>query len=144
MSYTPHSMRVSESAQRLEQDIKKRKQFWYPIMPFTILFAGVFLMALLIVPIVRGADIADVLVMDVGISFVVTVCSALLIAWVWWRFFVRTDLAANFMFCLVLVVSAVWSAGLTGPQRAQAKEIFHDNVGRHLEVVKWKIMDQFD
>lgn len=144
MSFAPNGMHVSESAQALERDIQKRKQVWYPIKPFTILFAGVFLMALLIVPVIRGAEIADVLVTGLGITFAVTICIALLTAWVWWRFFVRTDVAANFMICLVLIVSGVWSVGLTGPQKAQAKQIFHDNIGYHLEVLKWKIMDKFD
>ena len=144
MSYTPHSMRVSESAQALERDLQKRKQYWYPIKPFTILITGLFLMALLIVPIVRGSEIAEVLVLEVGMTFGMTVCIALLVAWVWWRFFVRTDTAANFMICLVLVISGVWSAGLTGPQQAKAKEFFHDHAGRHIESLKYKIIDRFD
>jgi len=144
MSYTPHSMRVSESAQALERDLQKRKQHWYSIKPFTILFSGLFLMALIIVPIVRGAEIAEVLVLDVGMTFVVTVCASLLTAWFWWRFFIRTDGAANFMICLVLLIGGLWSAGLTGPQKAHAKELFHQHAGRHLVALKYKVMDRLD
>ncbi|MCZ6836448.1 MAG: hypothetical protein O7G85_11795 [Planctomycetota bacterium] len=143
MSYKPNMMNVSESAKSLEKELQARKRSWFKLNPFSILFVGLFLLAMIVVPVLKGTAFADVLSIELGFTFIVTLCVALLGAWMWWRFFYRSDGAANLMFCLIIVVSGIWTTGLTGPQRAEAKDLFDQQFGRNIVIMKRKVISYF-
>ena len=144
MSFAPNTMKVSKSAQAMEADLKLRKRMWYSLMPFSIMVAGLFLVSLFIVPVARGAEMSEIVMKDVGIAFVATLMLALLLGWMSWLLIRRTDMAANIMFCIVLIASGVWTTGLSSHQRNKAQAVFHDSVGRHLAVATDKARDLFE
>ena len=143
MSYSPSVMNVSESAKSLERDMQERKKSWFKLNPFSILFTGLYVVVSVVIPVLKGATFSDSLSVGLGFSFIVTLCVALLGAWMWWRFFYRSDGAANLMFCTIIIVSGVWTTGLTNPQRTEAKQVFDQHVGRHVMGMKQKAVNYF-
>lgn len=135
MANFPHSMQVSESARAIEADLKRNKRFWYRFKPISIVVTGMFLLCLFIVPVARGHDMSDVVMMEVGKAFVATLMIAMILGWMGWLMIRRTDVTANIVFCLVIIASGVWTTGLSHGQRSEAQSIFNDSVGRHLVAV---------
>lgn len=135
MTHMPHSMQVSESARAMEVDLQRGRRFWYRFNPISIVLTGLFLLCLFIVPVARGHEMSEVVMMDVGKAFVATVMVAMLFGWMSWLMIRRTDVTANIVFCLVIVASGVWTTGLSHRQRAEAQVMFNDSVGKHLVAV---------
>ena len=144
MTASHHPFVYTESDEAINEEIIRRKRMWYSIKPLSYMMTGLLLICLFIVPVTLGQDMGLTVLQNVGMSFAASLLGALLLGWLGWRLFLRSDLMANLFFCLVLIASGIWATGLTNHQRNHAENIFQDTIGTHLATVTDKARDLFE
>ena len=117
---------------------------WYRLRPFALSLPILFFLVMLFAPLLRGRSLHPADMGYAAIACAVTTICALLAAWVVWRFWSRRNWIANAIFCFVVAATAIWTAVLTPPQRADARSIAGRSVEAQVDKLKQVAIDTLD
>ena len=137
-------MSLFKSKHEIEQEQKRRHSAWYSLSPKSLLIVTAYVGVLLFLPIMRGEVMDDNTILGIALHVVKAMLGAMLVAWVFWRMSRKSDRAANNMFCLIICLVAVWTQGLSGPQRAAASSIVNDTIGKPVDAVTDTVSEWID
>jgi hypothetical protein len=138
------TMSLFKSKQEIKQEQKRRNSPWYSLSPKSLLVVTAYVGVLLFLPIMRGEVMDDGTIVGIALHVVKAMLGAMLVAWLFWRLSKKSDSAANNMFCLIICLVAVWTQGLSEPQRAAASSIVEDTIGKPVGAVSDTVSEWID
>ena len=137
-------MSLFKSKHTVKQEQKRRHSAWYSLSPKSLLIITAYVGVLLFLPTMRGEVMDDGTIVGIALHVAKVMLAAMLVAWLFWRLSKKSDRAANNMFCLIICLVALWTQGLSEPQRAAASSLVNDTIGKPVNAVTETVSEWID